>query len=177
MTPIIESSDNPYLNRKVDIARVFVPAKIADNKIGMQNDPTYFNRLMGMDEAERNALLFGDWDALEGTYFSAFRPRHRDGEPDNACHVISLSNRKLEPWWPRWIGADWGYKHCSAIFWGCQDPTDMVIIYRELVAAEASSYELGMAIATASIEDLRGLERKKHAYVFFSRRVFASRRD
>lgn len=159
-TPIIEESFNPFLKQKVQITRIFIPAKISDNKIGIEQDPLYYNRLAGMDEAEKKAYLYGDWSAFKGEYFKSFRPVHRGEEPTNACHVVSLQQRKLEPWWPRWIGMDWGYKHNSAAFWACQDPNGQIIIYRELVSPEVSAVEFGMAIAVASRDDIRGLEKK-----------------
>jgi hypothetical protein len=162
LTPMIERSFNPFLKQWTQTSRIYIPARLADNKILLQNDPTYYDRLNLMDEQERKAYLYGDWSAFEGEVFTSFRAEHKEGEPDNACHVITP--RKLEPWWPRWIGGDWGYGHSSAIFWACQDPNGQVIIYRELVAKEVGSVELGMAIAHASLPDIKGLEKKNMVF-------------
>lgn len=158
MTPMVERSFNPFLRQWTEQTRIYIPARLADNKILLETDPTYYDRLNLMDEQERRAYLHGDWSAFEGEVFTSFRAEHKEGEPDHACHVIKPY--KLEPWWPRWIGGDWGYGHASAIFWACQDPNGQVIIYRELVAKEVGSVELGMAIAHASLPDIKGLEKR-----------------
>jgi len=180
LTPIVDKSFNPFLKRYVEISRIYIPARIGDNKKLVQMDPMYYSRLMGMDEAERKAYIDGDWDAFLGTYFTSFRGIHKEGEPDNACHVVSLKDknalhyRELQAWWPRWIGVDWGYKHCSSALWGCQDPNGQAIIYRELIGSEISAFELGMSIALATMDDFKGLERK-NILLFLSPDAFSKR--
>lgn len=54
-------------------SRVFVPSSVFDNKILLDNDPDYLARLASMPEAERKALLYGDWDSFSGQYFREWR--------------------------------------------------------------------------------------------------------
>ena len=47
--------------------RIFIPAKLDDNKILMQNDPGYLDRLSSIsDPLLRRALRDGDWDIFAG---------------------------------------------------------------------------------------------------------------
>lgn len=53
-------------------SRIFIPSKAEDNQFLMKSDPDYLKRLMNLDENNRRALLYGDWDIFEGQYFSEF---------------------------------------------------------------------------------------------------------
>lgn len=44
----------------------FIPAKITDNQILMQRDPSYIANLKALSRVERAKLLDGNWDAEEG---------------------------------------------------------------------------------------------------------------
>ncbi|MBT4130009.1 MAG: terminase, partial [Candidatus Marinimicrobia bacterium] len=49
----------------------YVPAKLEDNSIALENDPNYRQRLMGMgDPAIVEAHLNGDWSIIQGGAFS-----------------------------------------------------------------------------------------------------------
>ncbi len=50
--------------------RCFYPAKLSDNKILLENDPEYADRLSGLGTANLvSAMLEGNWDIAEGGYF------------------------------------------------------------------------------------------------------------
>jgi len=51
----------------------FIPAKVYDNKVLMENDPAYVRRLENLPEAKKKAFLYGDWDIFEGQYFEEFK--------------------------------------------------------------------------------------------------------
>ncbi len=53
--------------------RVFIQAKVFDNKALLEEDPEYLGSLALLPEKERKALLEGDWDSYEGQYFTEFR--------------------------------------------------------------------------------------------------------
>ena len=59
-------------------SRIFVPSTVFDNQILLQNDPAYAARLAALPDADRRALLYGDWDAFAGQVFSEWRadPAH-----------------------------------------------------------------------------------------------------
>lgn len=47
----------------------YVPARVYDNLILMENYPDYIKTLEGLPPEKRKAYLEGDWSALEGTFF------------------------------------------------------------------------------------------------------------
>ncbi|MGM9642343.1 MAG: terminase large subunit domain-containing protein [Eubacteriales bacterium] len=68
-------------------SRVFVPSSVFDNKILLENDPDYLARLASMPEAEKKALLYGDWDSFSGQYFAEWR----DSPDIKLCHEAGIS--------------------------------------------------------------------------------------
>ncbi len=65
--------------------RMYIPSKVQDNKILLENQPSYIQQLW--DSCEGNEELFkawldGDWDVFFGAFFSAFEPSvHKIEEP------------------------------------------------------------------------------------------------
>lgn len=53
--------------------RVFLPAKIQDNDFLMENDPEYIRNLESMNERDKKALLYGEWDLFDGQFFDNFK--------------------------------------------------------------------------------------------------------
>ena len=59
----------------VSLGRVYIPSRISDNRLLMQNDPTYILRLrQSGSEALVRAWLEGDWSIIDGAFFSEFDP-------------------------------------------------------------------------------------------------------
>jgi len=59
--------------RQIIRDRVFIPATVFDNEALLAENPEYLGSLALLPEKERNALLYGNWDAFEGQYFTEFR--------------------------------------------------------------------------------------------------------
>lgn len=59
--------------------RVFIPATIKDNRFLMESDPEYIKRLEALDERDKKALLYGEWELAEGRFFESF---------ERSLHVI-----------------------------------------------------------------------------------------
>jgi len=93
----------------------FVRAQITDNPI-YANDAAYRRTLEVLPEHLRRAFLDGDWNVFAGQYFDVF---------DIGRHTARPEDIRLEPWWPRWISIDWGFKHDSAVYWHCAVPADV----------------------------------------------------
>lgn len=55
------------------LSRVFIPAKLYENKYLMADDPDYEKRLLAQSEKDRKALLEGCWDIFEGMYFPEWK--------------------------------------------------------------------------------------------------------
>lgn len=63
--------------------REYIPAKLSDNKILLQNDPKYAARVKGMgNTAVVNAMLTGDWESLsDGGFAGHWRAEYHCIEP------------------------------------------------------------------------------------------------
>jgi hypothetical protein len=87
--------------------RLFIPAKLRDNKILLSSDPTYADRLRGLSsDSMVRAWLEGDWTVIEGAYFDCWR---------YDLHV-------LEPFgvpekWTRFRAMDWGSSRPFSVGW------------------------------------------------------------
>jgi Terminase large subunit, T4likevirus-type, N-terminal len=86
---------------------IFIPAKVQDNPYLLKTDPTYFDRLNRLPEAERLAKAAGDWWSYTGQVFDEFRINPLPGEPLYAKHVCSPFN--IPEYWPRVLSIDWGF--------------------------------------------------------------------
>lgn len=110
--------------------RVFIPAKVYDNRILLKNDPNYIASLSLMPEAERRALLDGDWDSFSGQVFTEWRddPAHYDDRRET--HVIRPFEVPSE--WPVYRGFDWGYSRPFSVGWWAIGPDGCMYRVREL---------------------------------------------
>jgi len=102
--------------------RVFIPAKVTDNKILMDNDPTYISRLDNIaDPVMRRAHLLGDWNIAQGAAFPEWNPE---------IHVVDDHDV------PRgsriWRSCDWGRDKPYAVLWGYDDYDGNVVLCHEL---------------------------------------------
>ena len=96
-------------------SRIFVPSTIFDNKILLQNDPDYITRLASMPEAEKQALLYGNWDTFAGQVFTEWRD-----DPDH--YHDRLNTHVIQPFlvpkeWRVLCAMDWGYTRPFSIGW------------------------------------------------------------
>ncbi len=108
------------------IKRIFIHATQADNPY---IDPNYKISLGGLPEAEKNAKLYGNFDAYLGQVFSEFRDRKYPDEPESALHVIEPFD--IPSWWPRIFIGDWGYAAMNYILYGAISPDKRIYCYRE----------------------------------------------
>lgn len=129
--------------------RMFIPAKLTDNPQMMKVNPEYESNLMSLPEAERRALLYGDWHAFSGQVFSEFRAKRLPfGEPENALHVIPPFD--IPEWWPKIIVCDWGWSAMTWVGWGAISPENRAIVYREFTARKTYIEFWGADIARIS---------------------------
>ena len=131
-----------YRDPQTGLTRMFIPARVYDNPVLMENDPEYVKRLESLPEQERRALLEGDWDVFAGQFFREWR---RD------IHVIEPF--KLNELWKRFICMDYGYAEPAAVYWGAIDFWGRVIFYREIYATGYTYEELGKYIADMNGDD------------------------
>ena len=112
---------------RAGVKRIFIKATQADNE---HIDPNYKQSLEAIpNEAERNAKLYGDFDAYLGQVFDEFRDRLYPDEPENATHVISPFD--IPSWWPRLVIGDWGFAAQTYVLHAAISPMKRVYVYRE----------------------------------------------
>ena len=95
--------------------RIVVPSTVFDNPALLENDPYYLANLSMLPEAERNALLYGDWDSFEGQFF-------REWTNDSTHYWDRLWTHVVEPFeipkhWRIIRGFDWGYFKPFSVGW------------------------------------------------------------
>ncbi|MEA4947062.1 MAG: terminase family protein [Oscillospiraceae bacterium] len=111
-------------------SRIFVPSTVFDNQIQLKNDPGYLTKLASMPEAERKALLYGDWDTFAGQVFCEWK-----NDPDRYADRINthVINPFLIPQnWKVYRAFDWGYSRPYACHWYAVDHDKRMYCIREL---------------------------------------------
>lgn len=111
-------------------SRIFVPSSVFDNPALLANDPHYVQRLASMPEAERNALLYGDWDSFTGQVFTEWRNDRNHYGDRQYTHVIRPF--QVPESWGVWCGLDWGYSRPFSVGWYAVDQDRRLYRIREL---------------------------------------------
>lgn len=127
----------------VRLGRVFIPSKVWDNKLLLQNDPTYIMRLRDVgSESLVKAWLKGDWNIVEGAFF------------DEWCDAHMLEARDWLPKIPRdalrFRSHDWGSAKPFSVGWYAVSdgewglPRGALLKYREWYGAKGPNIGLKM---------------------------------
>lgn len=98
---------HPITDPVVGAKRIFIPAKLRDNAILLNADPTYRDRLKGLaSNAMVRAWLEGDWTVVEGAFFDCW----------------SYEKHVLDPFpiprdWACFRSMDWGSAKPFSVGW------------------------------------------------------------
>lgn len=142
MTTIRENIDIRYPDGHTETrqkTRIFVPAQVFDNVALMQNDPDYITRLASMPEAEKKALLYGDWDSFSGQVFTEWRNDPTHYEDQVWTHVISPF--AIPKSWKIYRGFDFGYARPFSVGWYAVDHDSRLYRIRELYGCTGTPNE------------------------------------
>lgn len=103
----------PFLDAETGIERMFIPAKLNDNRILVDNDPTYRGRLRALGGNLARAMEDGDWSIIEGAFFDNW---------SQARNVVQPF--KVPSGWVRFVSLDWGSAKPFSVGWWavCDDP-------------------------------------------------------
>ena len=104
--------------------RVYIPSRVDDNVFLMRFDPGYKRRLENLDENQKKALLYGDWNIFEGQYFTEF---------DVNTHVIDPF--VIPDGWRRYRTIDYGLDRFVCL-WIAVDPERNAYVYREVAVSD-----------------------------------------
>ena len=115
---------------------MFVPSTVFDNKRLLENDPNYLANLALLPEAERNALLYGDWNSFSGQVFSEWRNLPEHYADRRGTHVIDPFVIPRE--WKIYRGFDWGYAKPFSVGWYAVDRDKRIYRIRELYGCTES---------------------------------------
>lgn len=127
----------------------FIQALIYDNKVLLDNDPTYLQILKNLPEDLMKAHLEGDWDALAGQYFKEFI---------RSIHVIEPFEIPRE--WKRYVTIDYGLDMFAAYFIAV-DYEKNCYVYKEiyqtdLIISEAANELKSMILPEENIKFVYG---------------------
>ncbi|MBQ8528468.1 MAG: phage terminase large subunit [Clostridia bacterium] len=107
-------------------SRVFVPSTVFDNPALLANDPGYLTKLASLPKAEREALLYGNWDSFTGQYFSEWKNDPEHYLDRRWTHVIEPFD--IPAHWKIYRSYDFGSaKPFSCGWWACDEEG---ILYR-----------------------------------------------
>lgn len=130
------------------MSRLFIKARLKDNKIGISNDPGYEQRLEGAgSESFVRAIKDGDWSVIEGAYFSEF---------SESRHVVRPI--ELPAQWTRFRAMDWGSSKPFSVGWYAvsdgslrQFPAGAIIKYREWYGMKERQPNVGLKLTAEQI--------------------------
>ena len=131
-----------FRGQQYDRRRVFIPAKVTDNRLLLHKDPDYIGNLFMVGSAELvRAWLDGDWNAIEGAYFDCW------------SSAMVIPPFEIPVHWTRIRSFDWGSAKPFSVGWwavasedyrlptGQRLPKGAMIRYREWYGAQKD--ELG----------------------------------
>lgn len=115
--------------------RIFIQARVSDTP---QLGDEYRRNLAGLDEKLRKAFLEGDWDAVKGMMFTAWRYERHVVEPF-----------AIPGGWSRCNGIDWGFAAPWCVLWLAVDEDGRAWVYREIYRTEVGEAEQAQQILAA----------------------------
>lgn len=145
----VKFRDRDGTTRQKRMSRIFIPSFVQDNAALMANDPDYIFRLASMSEAERNALLYGDWDSYAGQVFREFR-----NDPDHYAdhrwtHVIEPF--EIPKHWPIYRSFDWGFSKPFSVGWHAVGPDKTLYRIKEFYGCKRGEVNKGLEMPASDI--------------------------
>ena len=124
----VKTPDGKEITRRR--TRIFILSTVFDNPALMENDPGYIGTLASLPEAERQALLYGNWDSFSGQVFTEWRndPAHYDDQ--RWTHVIAPF--AIPKHWKIYRGYDFGFSKPFSVGWYAADEEGRLYRVKEL---------------------------------------------
>lgn len=142
---------------KMKRKRIFVPSTVFDNQILLKNDPGYLANLAMMPEAERNALLYGDWNSFDGQVFREWRNDPVGYKTQQFTHVIEPFPIPKD--WKIYRGFDFGYSRPFSVGWYAVDYDGVIYRIKELYGCTGTPNVGVQWDPTRIAEEIRNIEK------------------
>lgn len=159
-TIIKEQFSNPFDGTMLELDRVFIPARLTDNRQLLEHDPLYVAKLQQSGSAELvRAWLEGDWNIIEGAFFDNWSSR-------NVVRPFEVPGD-----WTRFRSLDWGSARPFSVGWwaiasdhgnygtGADIPRGCLVRYREWYGSNGKPNEGLKLTAEAVAEGIKERER------------------
>lgn len=137
-----EVTGNDGKKTSVTRSRVFIPSSVFDNRKLLDNDPGYLANLALLPDAQKKALLYGDWNSYEGQVFTEWRDNPEGYESGKYTHVIAPF--EIPKTWKRYRTFDFGYAKPYAVQWWAVDYDGRAYLYRQLYGCVPDSPNTGV---------------------------------
>lgn len=171
----------PFFAKDIRDYRVFIPSKVSDNRILMDQDPGYVNRIRSAAQAKGEYLvrawLDGDWDIVAGGMFDDVWSRDIHVLPSFPLELIPIQ-------WKLDRSFDWGSSKPFSVGWWAESngepfeyngtvygtvPGDVIRIYewygcrsgRPNEGINMQAYEIGVGIKDK--EEIMGIQNRVKA--------------
>ena len=112
---------------EIERSRAFVPSSVFDNQALLNNDPNYIANLGMLPEAQKKALLYGDWNSFSGQVFTEWR-----NAPEAKAFTHVIEPFEIPHSWRRYRSFDFGYAKPFAVQWWAVDYDGRAYLYRQL---------------------------------------------
>ncbi len=136
--------------------RIFVPSTVFDNQALLDNDPDYVRRLAALPEAEKRAMLYGDWDSFAGQVFTEWRNDPAHYADHRFTHVIAPFAIPAD--WAVWCALDWGYARPFSVGWYAVDRARRLYRIREYYGCTGTPNEGARMEPGAVARRIRAIE-------------------
>ena len=119
--------------------RIFIPSTVFDNPALLENDPGYIGTLASLPEAEKQALLYGNWDSFSGQVFTEWRNDPNHYKDQRWTHVIEPF--PIPEHWKIWRGYDFGFSKPFSVGWYAADERGRLYRIKELYGCTGTPNE------------------------------------
>lgn len=145
-TPIVSEQEVTLPDGSVTITkreRIFIQSTVFDNQKLLENDPNYIANLASLPQAERDALLYGNWDSFDGQVFTEFRDNPDGYSTGRNTHVINPFDIPVS--WKRFVSFDFGFSHPYSVgFWTISPKTGILYRYYEIYGCAPNTPNKGV---------------------------------
>lgn len=151
--------DKSYRNGEKESDYTFIRSTVFDNEYMVNNNPEYIDNLKSLPELRRRAMLYGDWDAFEGQYFSEFS---RD--------IHTCAPFVIPSFWQKFAALDYGLDMTACLWFAYPESMECIYVYREV-------YESGLILTDAAKKIIRANSGDNIKYIAASPDLSGRRQD